>query len=60
MFGLKAVLQASDPQRKDGLQGVSPAVGERQGRARSLQVWASKIRRKHQTDKYTFSGKKSL
>jgi hypothetical protein len=57
---VKAVLQARGPQRKHVLQGFSPAVGKRRSQAQSLQVWASKIRRKHQTIEYTLDGKKSL
>jgi hypothetical protein len=57
---LKAVLQARGPQRNELLQGISPAVGRRRSQAQSLKVWASKIRLKHQTVKYTLGGKKSL
>jgi hypothetical protein len=50
-------LQACGPQRKRLLQGFSPAVGERRSQALSLHVWASKIKLKHQTAKYTLGGK---
>jgi len=58
---VKAVLQARGPQRKEWLQGGISGSRSKAGRqAQGLKVWASKIRRKHQTGEYTLHGKKSL